>query len=92
MELATTNTGYAIRDLNPGAAQIDGIRGCCQSPVKVVMAGHLRLPIGCIKSDAQADLFLVEGDPLKDIGLLAVNGRHLRLIMRAGEIIQNDLK
>jgi imidazolonepropionase-like amidohydrolase len=31
--------------------------------------------IGCIATGAQADLLLVDGDPLKDIGLLAAEGR-----------------
>jgi imidazolonepropionase-like amidohydrolase len=47
--------------------------------------------LGCIKPGAQADLLVVEGDPLKDIGLLAANGSKLRLIMRAGELIRNQL-
>ena len=28
---------------------------------------------------------------LKDIGMLANNGRHLPLIMRAGELVRNEL-
>jgi imidazolonepropionase-like amidohydrolase len=48
--------------------------------------------LGCIKPGACADLLVVEGDPLKDIGLLAASGRNLRLIMRAGEIIRNELR
>jgi hypothetical protein len=34
----------------------------------------------------------VDGDPLQDIELLAANGRHLRVIMRAGELVRNELK
>ena len=47
--------------------------------------------LGCIKPGAHADLLVVEGDPLKDIGLLAANGAKLRLIMRAGELVRNQL-
>lgn len=47
--------------------------------------------LGCIRPGAHADLLVVEGDPLRDIALLAASGRHLRLIMRAGELIRNDL-
>jgi imidazolonepropionase-like amidohydrolase len=43
--------------------------------------------LGCIKPGAHADLLVVDGDPLKDIERLAGNGRNLRLIMRAGELI-----
>ncbi|WP_374566747.1 amidohydrolase family protein [Ideonella sp.] len=45
--------------------------------------------IGCIAPGAQADLLLVDGDPLKDIGLLAANGRHLRAIVRGGELVKH---
>jgi imidazolonepropionase-like amidohydrolase len=44
--------------------------------------------IGCITPGAEADLLLVDGDPLADIGLLAANGRHLRAIVRAGELVK----
>jgi len=45
--------------------------------------------IGCIAPGAQADLLLVDGDPLKDIGLLAVDGRNLRAIVRGGELVKH---
>lgn len=47
--------------------------------------------LGCIKPGAQADLLVVEDDPLKDIELLAASGRNLRVIMRAGELVKNEL-
>lgn len=47
--------------------------------------------LGCIRPEAHADLIVVDGDPLKDIGLLAADGRKLDLIMRAGEIVKNRL-
>jgi imidazolonepropionase-like amidohydrolase len=47
--------------------------------------------LGCIKPGAHADLLVVDGDPLTDIGLLAGSGRNLRFIMRAGEVIRNEL-
>ena len=48
--------------------------------------------LGCIKPGAHADLLVVDGDPLSDIELLAANGRNLRVIMRAGEMIRNELR
>jgi imidazolonepropionase-like amidohydrolase len=48
--------------------------------------------LGCVKPGAHADLLVVDGDPLEDIGLLAASGRHLRLIMRGGELIRNELR
>jgi len=48
--------------------------------------------LGCVKPGAAADLLVVDGDPLKDIELLAApGGRNLRVIMRAGEIVKNEL-
>ncbi len=47
--------------------------------------------LGCIRPGADADLLVVDGDPLKDIGLLAASGRYLKLIMRSGELVRNDL-
>jgi imidazolonepropionase-like amidohydrolase len=47
--------------------------------------------LGCVKPGAHADLIVVDGDPLKDIGLLGADGRKLDLIMRAGEIVKNRL-
>ena len=47
--------------------------------------------LGCVKPGAHADLLVVDGDPLTDIELLAADGRNLRLIMRAGELVKNEL-
>lgn len=47
--------------------------------------------LGCVAPGAYADLLVVDGDPLKDISLLAENGRHLRMIVRAGEIVKDAL-
>jgi imidazolonepropionase-like amidohydrolase len=47
--------------------------------------------LGCVIPGAYADLIVVDGDPLEDIGLLAADGRKLDLIMRAGEIVKNRL-
>ena len=47
--------------------------------------------IGCIKPGARADLIVVDGDPLKNIGLLTQDGRRLPVIVRAGEIVKDAL-
>jgi imidazolonepropionase-like amidohydrolase len=47
--------------------------------------------IGCVAPGAFADLIVVDGDPLKDISLLAANGSKLRTIVRGGEVIRNEL-
>ena len=46
--------------------------------------------VGCVAPGAEADLLLVEGDPLADIGLLAADGRHLRAIVRGGELVKSE--
>jgi imidazolonepropionase-like amidohydrolase len=53
----------------------------------MMMAGQL----GCVAVGAYADLLVVDGDPLKDISLLAANGRHLSVIVRDGVIVKNLL-
>jgi imidazolonepropionase-like amidohydrolase len=54
----------------------------------MMMQGRL----GCVATDAHADLLVVDGDPLKDINVLAADGKNLRLIMRAGELVKNELR
>lgn len=44
--------------------------------------------LGVVKSGALADLLVIDGDPLKDIQLLAENGRHLTHIMVDGRFIK----
>ncbi|MFM2068788.1 MAG: hypothetical protein RLZZ584_3697 [Pseudomonadota bacterium] len=53
----------------------------------MLMAGR----IGCIAPGAHADLLVVDGDPLADIGLLAASGRHLSTVVRGGSVIRNAL-
>jgi imidazolonepropionase-like amidohydrolase len=48
--------------------------------------------LGCIRPGAYADLLVLDADPLNDIEVLAAGGRHLRLVMRAGELIRNELQ
>jgi imidazolonepropionase-like amidohydrolase len=47
--------------------------------------------LGCVAPNALADLIVVDGDPTDDIGLLAQDGRAIPLIMRAGELVKNEL-
>lgn len=47
--------------------------------------------IGCVKPGAFADLIVVDGDPLKDISLLAADGRKLNAIVRGGEVVKSTL-
>jgi len=75
------------------------IRGEVFPPLEIlrqatsVNAELMQMPgrLGCVKPGAHADLLVVDGDPLKDIGLLAADGQNLRLILRGGEIVKNQL-
>jgi imidazolonepropionase-like amidohydrolase len=47
--------------------------------------------LGVIAPDAEADIILVDGDPLADVELLAQQGRKVDLVMRGGEIVKDRL-
>jgi imidazolonepropionase-like amidohydrolase len=48
--------------------------------------------LGCVAPGAFADLIVVDGDPTRDISLLAADGKNLRTIVRGGEVIKNELR
>ena len=48
--------------------------------------------IGCVAPGAHADLLVVDGDPLKDISLLAQEGKRLRMIVRGGAVVKDELR
>jgi imidazolonepropionase-like amidohydrolase len=47
--------------------------------------------LGAIAAGALADLLVVDGNPLKDLGLLQDQGAHLSVIMKNGEFYKNLL-
>ena len=47
--------------------------------------------IGCIAPGASADILIIDGDPLKNISLLAEDGRRVSTIVRDGKIVKNEL-
>jgi imidazolonepropionase-like amidohydrolase len=47
--------------------------------------------LGVLQPGGFADLLLVKGDPLKDLGVLSGQGEHLDLIVRGGEISKSAL-
>ena len=47
--------------------------------------------LGCIKEGAFADVLLVDGNPLEDIGLLENDGAALPVIIRKGEVVKCEL-
>ena len=47
-------------------------------------------PVGVLAEGAKADLIVVRGNPLKDIGLLENDGQHIPLVMRDGQIFKDQ--
>ena len=47
--------------------------------------------LGQVKSGFKADLIVVDGNPLDDIGRLENDGAHIPLVMRDGQIFKNEL-
>jgi imidazolonepropionase-like amidohydrolase len=48
--------------------------------------------LGTLRAGAFADMILVDGDPLKDLGLFQNQGRHLSLIMKGGAVYKTTLQ
>ena len=46
--------------------------------------------LGRIAPGCEADLLVVDGDPLQDIGVLAQDGRGVRCIMKAGRFHKRE--
>src|SRR5437016_394062 len=68
---------------------VEILRQATSVPAEMMM---MRGQIGCIEPGAHADLIVVDGDPLKDVALLAADGRSLRVIVRAGVVVKNELR
>jgi len=47
--------------------------------------------LGVVAPGAMADLLVVDGDPLVDVGLLEGQGRHIAAIMKGGAFVKNRL-
>ena len=47
--------------------------------------------LGTIAPGALADILVVDGDPLADLGLLQEQGRHIPVIMKEGRFFKNAL-
>ncbi|HVZ46235.1 MAG TPA: amidohydrolase family protein [Ramlibacter sp.] len=64
------------------------LRQATSTPAEMML---MQGQIGCVAPGAHADLLLVEGDPLKDISVLAADGQFLRLIVRGGEVVKDRM-
>jgi imidazolonepropionase-like amidohydrolase len=47
--------------------------------------------LGTLKAGAYADLLLIDGDPLKNLGLFQEQGKHIAAIMKGGKFHKNRL-
>jgi imidazolonepropionase-like amidohydrolase len=60
------------------------LRSVTSVNAEILMETHL----GRIRPGYYADILVVDGDPLEDIGVLAQDGRKLTVIMKAGEFVK----
>jgi imidazolonepropionase-like amidohydrolase len=60
------------------------LRSVTSVNAEILMEPHL----GKIQPGCYADVLVVDGDPLADIGVLAQDGRKLSVIMKAGEFVK----
>jgi imidazolonepropionase-like amidohydrolase len=69
------------------------------SPIEIIRSATtigaevLRMPgkVGTLQAGAYSDAILVDGNPLKNLALLSDQGKHLSLIMKAGQLHKNRL-
>ncbi|MEA2927600.1 MAG: hypothetical protein QOG38_28 [Hyphomicrobiales bacterium] len=87
-----------------GALQVEQsrefmIRSEVMSPIEIIRAATtigariLRQDgrLGTLKAGAYADMIVIDGDPLKNLGLLQEEGKHLAAIMKGGKFHKNRL-
>ena len=46
---------------------------------------------GSVRTGRHADLLVVDGDPIADIGLLAEGGRGIRAVLKGGRLVRGSL-
>jgi imidazolonepropionase-like amidohydrolase len=76
-----------------------GLRREVQKPVEIIQSATIRCAqlfnltgqIGVIAPGASADLLVIDGDPLADLGLLQDPERHISVIMKEGKFFKNRL-
>jgi imidazolonepropionase-like amidohydrolase len=73
---------FSIRREVQSAAAI--LRSATSVNAEILMDPHL----GKIQPGCYADILIVDGDPLEDIGVLDRDGRSLSAIMKAGEFVK----
>src|SRR5712672_592175 len=87
-----------------GALQVEQsreftIRSEVMSPIEIIRAAttigaqivRQEGKLGTLRAGACADLLLIDGNPLKNLGLFQEQGKHLAAIMKAGKFHKNRL-
>jgi imidazolonepropionase-like amidohydrolase len=87
-----------------GALQVDQsreftIRNEVLSPIEIIRSAttigariiRQEGKLGTLKAGAYADLLLIDGDPLKNLGLFQEQGKHLAVIIKGGKFHKNKL-
>src|SRR5437016_10498679 len=87
-----------------GALQVEQsrefmIRSEVMSPIEIIRAATTIVArvlrqegkLGTLKAGAHADLIVIDGDPLKNLGLFQEQGKHLAAIMKGGKFHKNRL-
>jgi imidazolonepropionase-like amidohydrolase len=75
------------------------LRAEIQKPIEIIRAAtstaaelfNMVGEIGVIAPGARADLLVINGDPMADLGLLQEQGRHMDIIMKDGRFVVNRL-
>ena len=75
------------------------IRAEVQTPIEIIRAATLIGAeivrqvgkLGCIKAGAYADLLVIDGNPMADLGVLQEQGKYLAAIMKGGRFHKNRL-
>jgi len=74
------------------SAEVLGTRGALATSLHTAAEiMHLDREVGRLETGYLADLIVVDGNPLDDIGLLGSDGAHIRLVMKEGKIYKNQL-
>src|SRR6476620_11792102 len=89
-----------LGDLQVAQSEEFTLRAQVLSPAEIIRSAttigarvtRMEGKIGCLKPGAFADLLVVDGDPLKNLKLLAGEGQHLSVIMKAGRFHKNRLQ
>jgi imidazolonepropionase-like amidohydrolase len=68
---------------------IDVLRAATVTAARLV---GLEDKIGHIRPGAWADLLVVDGNPAEDITVLSVPDKHLKLVMKAGVVVRDQLR